>query len=76
MPNNKHPHEHVHTSFIKSTRPTPDATPPPRKRKYKMVESGNGIGHERSGGGGDVENWEKKESDHRSPVSRRHAGKW
>lgn len=33
MQSNKHPHAHVHTSFIKSTRPSPDASPPPPKKE-------------------------------------------
>jgi hypothetical protein len=65
MPNNKHPHAHVHTSFIKSTRPTPDATPPPKKGNTKMVGEWEQNRTREKWGGGDTENWEKTESDHR-----------
>jgi hypothetical protein len=32
MQSNKHPHAHVYTSFIKSTRPSPDASPIQKKK--------------------------------------------
>jgi hypothetical protein len=40
MQSNKHPHAHVHTSFIKSTRPSPDASPAKKKKMLEQIRTG------------------------------------